>query len=113
STFEDDDVGGLGEVLQLVCDEETQLAVEGGLEAGFEEVAADVHVNSRQRIIQQINVRIRIVCAREGDARLLAAGEGDALLANERNQIALTAGEAHVSQRGGRRVLAPGKRGLV
>jgi hypothetical protein len=50
----------------------------------LKDVAADMHVDGRQRVVQDVDVRVGVRRARDGDALLLAAAQIDALLADLR-----------------------------
>ena len=57
---------------------------EQAADAAVEEVAPDVRVDGRERVVKHVDVRVRVRRARERDPLLLAARERDALLADLR-----------------------------
>jgi len=50
----------------------------------LKDVAADMHVDGGQRVVQNVDIRVGVRRARDGDALLLAAAQVHTLLANLR-----------------------------
>lgn len=55
-----------------MCDEYPGSVPEVADEAGLEQVSSDVRVHGGQRVVQQVDVRALVHCARERDAGALA-----------------------------------------
>ena len=78
-----DIVAALQEINQM-SRQDDRLVQQKQLESACEDLLGHLAVHCRQRIVEQVNVGLRVECPRQPDPGLLAARERDALLAHQR-----------------------------
>ncbi len=71
-----------GQILKLVGDKHPGLPVQQSGDALVHQMPADVSINGRKRIVQQIYVSILVASASEGNAMPLSPAEIDAFLSD-------------------------------
>mmetsp|Transcript_6336 Transcript_6336/g.18556 ORF Transcript_6336/g.18556 Transcript_6336/m.18556 type:complete len:787 (-) Transcript_6336:400-2760(-) len=76
---------GRGEELEVVSHQEDRLGPEETKDAVVEDVAGHLRVHRAETVVQEVEIRVRVDGAGDGDPLLLAAGEVDALLADFRH----------------------------
>ena len=77
-----DDEVALGQVADVVCDEQACLVSEDAVRANnvFEKVFAHVHVDRAERVVKEIDVRVAVDRARQRHPLLLPAAQIDPAL---------------------------------
>lgn len=83
AVFDHQDVLLVHQELELVRDEHNELVLEEAFDAFIENVVGDLRVNCAQRVVQQIDVGLRVDCSGQADSGLLSSGNVDASLADD------------------------------